>query len=104
MHLILQISISRDTECVNTVGFQKLGHICRYIHSIQAIIWQSTYLANICIELISKHSIQMIFDHADSAILEWHNLKVEYLEIYDYHCKYMCFYNNVYLYNCMHIN
>ena len=27
MHLILQIGISRDTECVNTVGFPKSGHI-----------------------------------------------------------------------------
>ena len=27
MHLILKIGISRDTECVNTVGFPKLGHI-----------------------------------------------------------------------------
>ena len=27
MHLILQIGISQDTECVNTVGFPKLGHI-----------------------------------------------------------------------------
>ena len=28
MHLILKIGISRDTECVNTVSFPKLGHIC----------------------------------------------------------------------------
>ena len=27
MHLILKIGISRNTECVNTVGFPKLGHI-----------------------------------------------------------------------------
>ena len=27
MHLILKIGISQDTECVNTVGFPKLGHI-----------------------------------------------------------------------------
>ena len=38
MHLILKIGISRDTECVNTVGFPKLGHILslkysnNYIH------------------------------------------------------------------------
>ena len=31
MHLILKIGISRDTECVNTVGFPKLGHIYIYI-------------------------------------------------------------------------
>ena len=29
MHLILKIGISRNTECVNTVGFPKLGHIYR---------------------------------------------------------------------------
>ena len=27
MRLILKIGISRNTECVNTVGFPKLGHI-----------------------------------------------------------------------------
>ena len=27
MHLILKIGISRNTECDNTVGFPKLGHI-----------------------------------------------------------------------------
>ena len=26
MHLILKIGISRNTECVHTVGFPKLGH------------------------------------------------------------------------------
>ena len=31
MHLILQIGISRDTECVNTVGFPKLGHILTFM-------------------------------------------------------------------------
>ena len=31
MHLILKIGISRNTECVNTVGFPKLGHICQDI-------------------------------------------------------------------------
>ena len=31
MHLILQIGISQDTECVNTVGFPKSGHIYTYI-------------------------------------------------------------------------
>ena len=30
MHLILKIGISRDTECVNTVGFPKLGHMYIY--------------------------------------------------------------------------
>ena len=42
MHLILQIGISRDTECVNTVGFPKLGHIlfsavyiCKYVMHIE---------------------------------------------------------------------
>ena len=33
MHLILKIGISRDTECVNTVGFPKLGHIYQWMHS-----------------------------------------------------------------------
>ena len=32
MHLILKIGISRNTECVNTVGFPKLGHIYIYIY------------------------------------------------------------------------
>ena len=27
MHLILKIGISQDTECINMVGFPKLGHI-----------------------------------------------------------------------------
>ena len=33
MHLIIKIGISQDTECVNTVGFPKLGHICDTSHS-----------------------------------------------------------------------
>ena len=34
MHLILQIGISRDTECVNTAGFPKSGHICHISISV----------------------------------------------------------------------
>ena len=32
MHLILQIGISRDTECVNTVGFQYFIRIAKQKH------------------------------------------------------------------------
>ena len=31
MHLILQVGISRDTECVDMVGFPKSGHIYSFI-------------------------------------------------------------------------
>ena len=40
MHLILKIGISRNTECVNTVGFPKLGHKCDVIALTQGItVW-----------------------------------------------------------------
>ena len=47
MHLILKIGISRNTECVNTVGFPKLGHKYPKLHNtVQVKTTKATKLSH----------------------------------------------------------
>ena len=56
MHLILKIGISRNTECVNTVGFPKLGHIYMY----ETLTSLRLHKDNLCLDLSMKPLIYKV--------------------------------------------
>ena len=71
MHSILKIGISRNTECVNTVGFPKLGHIYLLLSASYITVYSIKFFTALIIMYNVSWNIQflkyfygLIFDYA----------------------------------------
>ena len=66
MHLIFQISISRNTKCAHKVGFCKSGHVCRASTRDKA-----ASVLNYQLQLISQWAAanKMKINHSKSTVM-----------------------------------
>ena len=64
MHLILKIRISRDTECVNTIGFPNLCHNYIMQNFGVTIFFANLHKRNLADNIICDHILENLpFKH-----------------------------------------
>ena len=93
MHLILKIGISRNTECVNTVGFPKLGHIFKnksyncayYVFLNKLYIHVKKVLKNPCYPYFKDSNIRILLS-INASCSSTNVFKMDFLKYYGYTC------------------